>query len=107
MRTVELITILATFIAAIVSALTSIEQRLIKKFSRKPDNPENDPLPSPELRPLSKLVFSRLKKSNVLFKTETGEYYFNESAYRSFRKKRAAVIITFILVSISLIFIFN
>ena len=107
MRTVELLTILGSFVGALVAGLASLELSIIKKLKKVSATSEKNAIELLNLRPISKLLIQHLKKSDVIIKTKSGSYYYDESKYSNLRKKRIVVTIIFLVLTIFLIINFH
>lgn len=107
MRTVELLTILGSFVGALVAGLASLELSIIKKLKKVSATSEKNAIELLNLRPISKWLIQRLKKSDAILRTKSGGYYYDAIKYSNLRKKRIVITIIFIVVSIFLIVTFH
>ncbi len=107
MRTVEILSILGTLLGGFASGMAALEKKLVKKLRDRGATSEKKAVELQKLRPLSLWRISRLKRANAIKEVESGKLYFDESAFRALRKKRALIAITLIVVSVFLFIIFH
>ena len=107
MRLVELITIWATFVGALLTGIAAVEQRLINRIRNSSYYSGNKSKELSKLHLISKWRLYKFQKLKIIVETKNGNYQVDEDKYSQLRKNRVFIVVIFLIVSISLIVIFH
>lgn len=104
MNKAEFLTIIFTVLGAVVTTLTSIEKGIIKKLQDKGATSSQTAVEVQKFKRSAGFRLNQLKKMGAIQETNAGKYYYDESVYKKFVRKRVVVVVAIIISIIVLVF---